>query len=226
MLYQSPQANRNPLVFHLSRPCSELHSIFRARKHRINNCVHLHAFYLLQSTNSRHFGRIKRYGNPPKLIETRLFCLLPTPSSVLYSIFKVSTHPMNHCVYLGTDYLMKSINSRNRGQIRCHSNTPKLKKTHSFCLIPALCSVLYSVFMVWHKFDQPLCSSRRVLYAAINRLPQFWLDETLWQYPQSNRNFFLIPTPYSVMYSIIKVRKTSDRPLWSSRRVLSAAFNR
>ena len=44
---------------------------------------------MLQSTNSRNFSRIKRYGNPPQIIETCSFCLLSTPSSVLDSIFKV-----------------------------------------------------------------------------------------------------------------------------------------
>ena len=44
----------------------------------MNRYVHLDVFYLLQSTKSRNFGQIKRYGNPPKLIETRLFYLLPT----------------------------------------------------------------------------------------------------------------------------------------------------
>ena len=42
----------------------------------MNQYVHLNTFYQLQSIHSRNFGRIKRYGNPPNLLETRSFCLL------------------------------------------------------------------------------------------------------------------------------------------------------
>ena len=104
-----------PLFFLLPTQCSVLYSIFKMRKTPINHCVHLDAFYLLKSTNSRNCGQITIYGKPPKIIETLSLCLLPTPCSVLYSILKVRKTPINHCVHLDALYLLKSTNSRKFG---------------------------------------------------------------------------------------------------------------
>ena len=132
-----------------------MHSIFKVRKHLINHCVHRRAFYLLQSTNSRNFSRIKRYGNPPKLINTR-----------------------------------------------------------SFFLLPILCSVLYSVFKVSPKSDQILCLSQPILYAAVNRSPQFLLDQTLWQSPQANRNPLVLSPPHVILCSVFNCQ--GEKNIWSS----------
>ena len=212
-LWQSPQSNRNPLVFHLPTPCSVLYSIFKIRKHRINHCVHLDELYLLHSTNSRNFGRIKRYGNPPKLIETRFFVSHPCHALCCIQFSRWETHPINHCVHIDKYYEMYSINSRNCGRMNYYGNPPKLIETHSFCL-PTSCSMMYSVFKVWHKSGQPLCSYRRVLYVTINGLAHFgWFDRH-GNPPKliETHLLCLIPMSCSVLYSKFQ----GEKIIWST----------
>ena len=135
----------------------------------INHCVHLDTFYLLQSTNSHNFGQNKHWGNPSKLIETRINCHLSLPCFVLYLTFKVrktSNTPL--CSYwYGLSFAIN--NCQNLVRVNLYGNHPKLIKTYLICPLPTPCSVLYSYFKVRHKSNRPLCSSWRVLSASINQ---------------------------------------------------------
>ena len=170
-LWQSIEVNRNPSVFSPAAS-SQRHALFWIQFSRWEKNYHhffsLDAFYLLQSTDSRNFGQVKRYGNPPQIIATLSFCLLSTSYSLLYSIFKVR-----------------------------------------------------------HISDQPLCSSWRVLYVAINRQPQFRKIKVYGNPPQANKYPIVLFPPHAIICAgfILKVRNKFDQPLCSSLSALSDAID-
>ena len=181
----------------------------------------------MQSTNSHNFGLIKRYHNPPKLIETGSFCLLPTSCSVIYSIFMVrntSYQPLSSSWQVISPV---NKNSYNFGQIKRYSKPPKLIETWLLFPLPTPCSVLYLTFKVRKTSNQPLCSSWYGLSFAISNSCNEGRIKLHGNQPALIKTylFCLFPTSCSVLYSIFKVRHKSDRPLCSSWRVLSASNN-
>ena len=185
-----------------------LYSAFKVRNHWINHCVHLKAFYMLQSNNSHNLGRIKRYGNPPNLIETRSFFSSPHHALWCIQFLRVKKNWIYYCFFLDEFYLLQSTDSRNFSRskcysnfsgIKCHGNPPKLLETRLLCLLTTLCSVLYSNIKVRKTSDQPSWSSRCVLSAAINQLSQFKSDQTIWKYPHANRNPLMLSLPHVII---------------------------
>ena len=143
----------------MSSPCHPLCCIEFSRWEKIGSII---VFILIRSSWCNwlidvFLVRSNKYGNPPKRIDNRSFCLFSTPCFVLYWIFKVK-HESDQPLYSSQCVLSHIHNSY---PIVRDGNSPKLK--HLLILSPShamICAVI--IFQSDKKQDQPVCSSWRV----------------------------------------------------------------